>query len=378
MDDQATLRHEAAPELERVLRVIRLRPRGSEETALLRGEGRVTIGRTRKNDIVVRSPEAPRSTTLLWLDRDGCRLSTRVGIAGSVWLEGAGVSMTLDELRATEGPRARGRVRLDDTPQGRIEAWGAQVMFFVFRAPRRSRPGDDALPRIARVAGVASALLAAALCVDAMRGHRPDEPALDRARKAWVVHAETARAEAGALASTAAGATIAPPDIVAPAADLTPPSEPSTATAREGSREDPSLLARGIALRAAGPRDAPPAIHRRERAPTLRPDGDDYVADGLLDENAAAREVERRRAAIDHCFERALRRDPRLSGRVVVRFTIDGRGDVVDLDVASDTVGDRALRSDLERVLRSWRFPSPARGRMRLLVPLVFRPPGRA
>jgi len=74
-------------------------------------------------------------------------------------------------------------------------------------------------------------------------------------------------------------------------------------------------------------------------------------------------------------FERALRRSPKLSGKLVLTITIGTDGRVDEVKLEDSTLNDRALAEGLMRVIRKWRFPPPADGApVTIRYPLVFSP----
>lgn len=79
-----------------------------------------------------------------------------------------------------------------------------------------------------------------------------------------------------------------------------------------------------------------------------------------------------RKAALRACYERELKRDPSLQGRVVVRFTITTRGDASDIDIEENTVGTDAVAACLRSVVRGWRLPFQPRDDVPVVFPFVF------
>ena len=59
--------------------------------------------------------------------------------------------------------------------------------------------------------------------------------------------------------------------------------------------------------------------------------------------------VRTRLGAIKACYERALKRNPTLSGKVVIHWTITQAGTVSGVDVESDTLGDAEVASCINR-----------------------------
>ncbi|WP_437876251.1 AgmX/PglI C-terminal domain-containing protein [Sorangium sp. So ce513] len=74
------------------------------------------------------------------------------------------------------------------------------------------------------------------------------------------------------------------------------------------------------------------------------------------------------------CYEEGLRRDPRLEGRVVVSFTIDRSGAVVNARHASFDLPDAAVVSCVVRAFPALSFPPPEGGSVDVVYPLQFAP----
>jgi len=74
------------------------------------------------------------------------------------------------------------------------------------------------------------------------------------------------------------------------------------------------------------------------------------------------------------CYERGLRTDPSLQGRVTVKFVIDRTGAVgVAADGGSD-LPDEAVRRCVVSSFLSLSFPSPDTGAVTVVYPIVFSP----
>jgi len=97
------------------------------------------------------------------------------------------------------------------------------------------------------------------------------------------------------------------------------------------------------------------------------------AVDGELDPGIVSKEVRSRLGAIKACYERALKRNPSLSGKVVVHWTITAAGTVSGIDVESDTLGDNEVASCIKSLVARWRFPAPAGGSVEVSFPFVFQ-----
>jgi outer membrane biosynthesis protein TonB len=97
------------------------------------------------------------------------------------------------------------------------------------------------------------------------------------------------------------------------------------------------------------------------------------AVDGELDPNMVAKEVRSRLGAIKACYERALKRNPNLSGKVVIHWTITQAGTVSGVDVEQDTLGDAEVASCIKSLIARWRFPAPSGGSVDVSFPFVFQ-----
>ena len=97
------------------------------------------------------------------------------------------------------------------------------------------------------------------------------------------------------------------------------------------------------------------------------------AVDGELDPNMVAKEVRSRLGAIKACYERALKRNPNLSGKVVIHWTITQAGTVSGVDVEQDTLGDAEVASCIKFLIARWRFPAPSGGSVDVSFPFVFQ-----
>jgi hypothetical protein len=98
------------------------------------------------------------------------------------------------------------------------------------------------------------------------------------------------------------------------------------------------------------------------------------VESGSADPVALAAEIRRRLSAIRACYERALRRSPRLGGKLVLRFTIAAAGTVTAVDFDEDTIQDGELSRCLRELALRWRFPPPQAAPVEITFPFVFQP----
>ena len=97
------------------------------------------------------------------------------------------------------------------------------------------------------------------------------------------------------------------------------------------------------------------------------------AVDGELDPSLVSKEVRARIGAIKACYERALKRNPNLSGKVKVRWTITAAGTVSAVDIEEDSMGDSEVSSCIKGLVMRWRFPAPSGGSVDVVYPFVFQ-----
>ncbi|MBL8958081.1 MAG: AgmX/PglI C-terminal domain-containing protein [Myxococcaceae bacterium] len=93
-----------------------------------------------------------------------------------------------------------------------------------------------------------------------------------------------------------------------------------------------------------------------------------------VDRDALARYVKARRPAIVACYEKALKRDAALKGKVVVQLDISTTGRATNIELTENTVGDGAVGTCIERVVRLWVFPFKPADAVRVSLPFNFSP----
>jgi len=100
---------------------------------------------------------------------------------------------------------------------------------------------------------------------------------------------------------------------------------------------------------------------------------------GALDREIIRRIVRRHLPEVAFCYEKELVRQPSLSGRVALRFTIAPSGKVVAALIDSSTLGDLRVEECLLLAVRRWDFPKPQGGGIVIATyPFQFVPAGRS
>ncbi|MDC0714304.1 AgmX/PglI C-terminal domain-containing protein [Stigmatella sp. ncwal1] len=100
------------------------------------------------------------------------------------------------------------------------------------------------------------------------------------------------------------------------------------------------------------------------------------VDSGDVDREALSRYIKARLKAIQGCYEKELKRNPSLKGKVVVRFTIKPSGRTSDIDIEENTLGNEAVGSCIRTVIRSWVFPFKPDDEVSVAYPFLLSPTG--
>jgi hypothetical protein len=78
---------------------------------------------------------------------------------------------------------------------------------------------------------------------------------------------------------------------------------------------------------------------------------------GDVDKNAMKAYINRRTSALRSCYEKALRTQPDLSGKMSYVIDISTMGNVTSVRVTEDTLGVPSVRACTEAKIKGWRFP---------------------
>ena len=96
---------------------------------------------------------------------------------------------------------------------------------------------------------------------------------------------------------------------------------------------------------------------------------------GSMDKNQIQSVIRKHIKRIKLCYEKGLKRNPQLHGRVEVRLTIGPDGTVTKAEIARSTLNDKQVEQEMLKVLRQLKFPKPAGGgTMTVSYPFIFAP----
>jgi TonB family protein len=93
-----------------------------------------------------------------------------------------------------------------------------------------------------------------------------------------------------------------------------------------------------------------------------------------VDRDALNRYVKARKQAIVACYEKELKRNPSMKGKVVVRFSISTSGRATDIEIEENTLGNDAVGACIKSIIRTWVFPFKPDSDVPVAFPFVFSP----
>jgi len=98
---------------------------------------------------------------------------------------------------------------------------------------------------------------------------------------------------------------------------------------------------------------------------------------GTIDRELIRKVIQANHGKFKYCYENELVRNPKLAGRLAVRFQINPQGDVAFAAVDSSTLHNPTVENCVVARIRGLKFPMPQGGGAALVTyPFVFSPPG--
>jgi TonB family protein len=106
-------------------------------------------------------------------------------------------------------------------------------------------------------------------------------------------------------------------------------------------------------------------------------DSSEAVIMGSLDKELIRRVIQQHRSQIRYCYESELVRNPKLGGKVAVKFVITADGGVSSAVTAQSTLHDATVESCINARVKSWQFPKPKGGGIVVVTyPFLFKQSG--
>lgn len=109
-----------------------------------------------------------------------------------------------------------------------------------------------------------------------------------------------------------------------------------------------------------------PSQVRRDRSKEAR------VGDRELSSASVAKAIKQQIPRVRACYERALKKESDLEGRLTVAWSVEPAGTVTDVQIVQDRVGSEWLNNCVTKAVRRWSFPASANGAS-VEYPVVLR-----
>jgi hypothetical protein len=98
---------------------------------------------------------------------------------------------------------------------------------------------------------------------------------------------------------------------------------------------------------------------------------------GSIDKELIRAVIKEHAAQIRFCYEEQLTVNPKLAGKVVIRWTIDADGNASNASVDNTTLGDDKVQQCMMARIVSWQFPKPKGGGVAVITyPWILRAAG--
>lgn len=111
-----------------------------------------------------------------------------------------------------------------------------------------------------------------------------------------------------------------------------------------------------------------------EPAPTPGVRGQRREATGSIPAKELQKVFRQHSGQTQKCYERALKKNPNLAGRVFLELTVSRDGSVAAVNAQGDTLQSDQVNGCLEELARGWSFPSPSGGAAEVRKPYTFSP----
>lgn len=99
------------------------------------------------------------------------------------------------------------------------------------------------------------------------------------------------------------------------------------------------------------------SVKKRERKIKGRTKASGTSSSGGGDKKAIKATIKHRTSALQHCYNKALRTQPDLSGKMSFAIMISVMGSVTKVVIEEDTLGDASVKACTKAKIKGWRFP---------------------
>lgn len=98
------------------------------------------------------------------------------------------------------------------------------------------------------------------------------------------------------------------------------------------------------------------------------------AATGTIDTRALLKVFNKYEGELKKCYERALKRDPNLAGKISLQVRIEPSGRASTAKVTGTSMRDASMFGCMERSAKSWSYPTPTGGAAVVNKPITFSP----
>jgi TonB family protein len=129
-----------------------------------------------------------------------------------------------------------------------------------------------------------------------------------------------------------------------------------------------------LGARVGGPGSVGTGKMVKERVPKAIVKQRQAEIDGTMNPDATYRILRRGMRCITATYQRSLKRNPKLSGKVSVCLSVNTMGRVASVSMEEDSIGDPMLTAGVKACVKRLRFPPPEGGSAEVCVPFVLQP----
>jgi hypothetical protein len=103
-------------------------------------------------------------------------------------------------------------------------------------------------------------------------------------------------------------------------------------------------------------------------------EGTPEVGSSSIDRDALGRYVRARKPALAACYERELKKNASMGGKLMLRFVIAPSGRATSVEITDGALGSDALYGCIKSIVRTWVFPLRPESDVPVAFPFVFSP----
>jgi hypothetical protein len=101
--------------------------------------------------------------------------------------------------------------------------------------------------------------------------------------------------------------------------------------------------------------------------------GEEVGGTGISDPASVNKTVKKNMSALKNCYEKALKKNENLEGKISVKFVISTNGRVTSVDATKDSMGDAGVTACVLDKFKGFTFEKPEGGSVTYVFPLVFK-----